>query len=103
MVSYAAAIKLSSWWNVAINNQIHAFRELHHYHGISKEIGAKMKRKEVVGEDDSLPGEITAKLDSLTAADLLTVLTVRNLSVSVAMEPEYCGCRWLLNIGLGPE
>lgn len=36
----------------------------------SKEIGAKMKRKEAVGEDDSLPGEITAKLDSLTAEDL---------------------------------
>ena len=36
----------------------------------SKEIGAKMKRKETVGEDDSLPGEITAKLDSLTAEDL---------------------------------
>ena len=36
----------------------------------SKEIGAKMKRKEAVGEDDSLPGEVTAKLDSLTAEDL---------------------------------
>ena len=36
----------------------------------SKEIGAKMKRKEAVGEDDSLPSEITAKLDSITAEDL---------------------------------
>ena len=29
-----------------------------------------MKRKEAVGEDDSLPSEITAKLDSITAEDL---------------------------------
>ena len=33
----------------------------------SKEIGTKMKNKENVGQDDSLPEELTEKLDSLTA------------------------------------
>lgn len=36
----------------------------------SKEIGARMKLNEAVGEDDSLPEKITAKLDALTADDL---------------------------------
>ena len=39
----------------------------------SKEIGAKMKRKEPVGEDDTLPKEVTGKLDSLTAEELRVV------------------------------
>ena len=33
----------------------------------SKEIGAKMKKKEPVGDNDTLPDEITGKLDTLTA------------------------------------
>ena len=36
----------------------------------SKEIGAKMKRKEPVGENDTLPPEVVGKLDSLTAEDV---------------------------------
>ena len=36
----------------------------------SKEIGVRMKQNEAVGEDDSLPEKITAKLDALTADDL---------------------------------
>lgn len=36
----------------------------------SKEIGTRMKLNEAVGEDDSLPEKITAKLDALTADDL---------------------------------
>ena len=36
----------------------------------SKEIGQKMKKKEPVGDDDSLPEEIVKKLDSLTAEDV---------------------------------
>ena len=36
----------------------------------TKEIGAKMKKKEPVGEDDTIPDEITGKLDSLTAEDI---------------------------------
>ena len=45
-----------------------------------------MKRKEAVGEDDSLPGEITAKLDSLTAEDLkvcwLCQVGIENISIA---------------------
>ncbi len=33
----------------------------------TKEIGGKMKRKEAVGGDDTLPGDITSNLDTLTA------------------------------------
>ena len=33
----------------------------------TKEIGAKMKKKEDVGTDDTLPVEVVEKLDSLTA------------------------------------
>ena len=40
-----------------------------------------MKHKEAVGEDGSLPGEITTKLDSLTAEDLLTVLTEKPVCI----------------------
>ncbi len=36
----------------------------------SKEIGAKMKKKEPVGEDDSLPSGFTDKMDALTPEDL---------------------------------
>ena len=36
----------------------------------SKEIGQKMKKKEPVGDDDTLPDEITKKLDSLTPEDV---------------------------------
>jgi hypothetical protein len=36
----------------------------------AKEIGQKMKKKEPVGDDDSLPEEIVKKLDSLTAEDI---------------------------------
>ena len=40
----------------------------------SKEIGAKMKKKEPVGDDDTLPADITANLDTLTAE----ILRVKN-------------------------
>lgn len=33
----------------------------------SREIGAKMKRKEAVGDDDTVPQGVVEKLDSLTA------------------------------------
>ncbi len=33
----------------------------------SKEVGTKMKNKEPLGEDASLPEEITSSLDTLTA------------------------------------
>ena len=36
----------------------------------SKEIGQKMKKKEPVGNDDTLPEEIVKKLDSLTPDDV---------------------------------
>ena len=36
----------------------------------SKEIGAKMKKKEPVGESDDVPPEVSAKLESLTADDV---------------------------------
>ena len=36
----------------------------------SKEIGQKMKKKEPVGDEDTLPEEIIKKLDSLTAEDV---------------------------------
>ena len=36
----------------------------------AKEIGQKMKKKEPVGDDDTLPEEIVKKLDSLTAEDV---------------------------------
>ena len=42
----------------------------------SKEIGQKMKKKEPVGDDDSLPEEIVKKLDSLTAEDIRVCLNV---------------------------
>ena len=36
----------------------------------SKEIGAKMKKKEPVGDDSTLPEELVQKLDNLTAEEL---------------------------------
>lgn len=47
----------------------------------SREIGAKMKKKEPVGDDDTLPDDITSKLDSLTAEDLqpLTVKQIKKV------------------------
>ena len=36
----------------------------------SKEIGQKMKKKEPVGDEDTLPEEVVKKLDSLTAEDV---------------------------------
>ena len=42
----------------------------------AKEIGQKMKEKELVGDDDSLPEEIVKKLDSLTAEDIRVCVNV---------------------------
>ena len=36
----------------------------------SKEIGQKMKKKEPVGDDATLPEEVVSKLDSLTPEDV---------------------------------
>ena len=36
----------------------------------SKEIGQKMKKKEPVGDSDTLPEEVVKKLDSLTPEDV---------------------------------
>ena len=44
----------------------------------SREIGARMKKKEPVGEDDTLPEGIMEKLDSLTAE----LLKVGSLSIT---------------------
>ena len=62
------------------------FMNCTHYHDISKEIGAKMKCKEAVGEEDSRPGEITDKLDSLTAEDL----KVCCISINDSTLPSVC-------------
>ena len=42
----------------------------------AKEIGQKIKKKEPVGDDDSLPEEIVKKLDSLTAEDIRVCVNV---------------------------
>ena len=43
----------------------------------SKEIGAKMKKKEPVGDSDTLPEGVAEKLDSLTAETLRVRMCVR--------------------------
>ena len=45
----------------------------------SKEIGTKMKNKDPVGEDDTLPGEIKEKLYSLTAETVRVSTSLRLL------------------------
>ena len=44
----------------------------------SKEIGQKMKKKEPVGDDATLPEEIVKKLDSLTAEDVRVWETINS-------------------------
>ncbi len=44
----------------------------------SKEIGRKKKNKEPEGDSDTLPDDITQKLDTLTPEDLTVKTTLHN-------------------------
>ena len=60
----------------------------------AKEIGQKMKKKEPIGDDDSLPEEIVKKLDSLTAEDIRVCVHVlkpklQALKYMIGYPPDY--------------